>query len=633
MAWVWAETPRKDEFVHAKNKSEATELDYQASQAMLTRDAPFGTEDTPSMKERIIGGRYVSVLERPYGQNAPRYEKLSLVSDKPNHVDPRALNDFSRRYNKPYQDPFTKNSSLSQPANVLKRPDSKDIRSRYPRLPPIEENRLKNNQISTVFEPEAWTRQHRVDDKENHQFPRRVFDPVEPDRTNGIKPLYDPRGSGVQGSRHSDPGANNLRQSYDAAVTRRGQQDTPSSKEQFVKKLTAMLPNNVFLPERPLILSEDDEVRLLEVIAEELNNYSPLKLRDIYLDIANTSDKNLSGYCQYQDLYYSMNRQMLSMPGDLLQLAAAMFVSPDRPNRDVNYEKFLSFIGLALKQGGVEQQLDNYFADSEHAKLISMVEQQLRENDFVIDFSKLENELKLADRLSKGFLELRTVMDVCYQLNIPLQSSVLNRVLAKCRFNNYDDKYSWRTFLEILTKAQPTRIRNEPVRLGTNPYSPPSPPPQPQRFSPQPHKPVTPLYRREPVQPSHDPRTSMNYGNGYNDDGSREEVISRMDQDIRQLERNYEEIKDKMRPRDDTPWFKNFIQFADALYKQDQSYDGDLPAEDVYRWTKMYNEASNLGLPDHLISKALSDSTKAGKVHIHSYLAKLGNVADHEKIV
>ena len=40
----------------------------------------------------------------------------------------------------------------------------------------------------------------------------------------------------------------------------------------------------------------------------------------------------------------------LSMPGDLLQATAAMFVSPDRPNRDVNYEKFLSFIGLALKQ-------------------------------------------------------------------------------------------------------------------------------------------------------------------------------------------------------------------------------------------------------------------------------------------
>ena len=56
------------------------------------------------------------------------------------------------------------------------------------------------------------------------------------------------------------------------------------------------------------------QVRLLQVIGEELQNYSPLKLRDIYLDIANSADKNLSGYCQYQDLYYSMNRQMVPAP-------------------------------------------------------------------------------------------------------------------------------------------------------------------------------------------------------------------------------------------------------------------------------------------------------------------------------
>lgn len=53
------------------------------------------------------------------------------------------------------------------------------------------------------------------------------------------------------------------------------------------------------------------QVQLLEVLAEEMAGYSPLKLRDIYLDIANTADKQLSGYCQYQDLYYSMSRQMV----------------------------------------------------------------------------------------------------------------------------------------------------------------------------------------------------------------------------------------------------------------------------------------------------------------------------------
>ena len=57
----------------------------------------------------------------------------------------------------------------------------------------------------------------------------------------------------------------------------------------------------------------------------------------------------------------------------------------------------------------VEQQVDNYFADSEQAKMVSTVEQQLRENDYVIDFSKLEGEFALADRMGKGILDLRTV--------------------------------------------------------------------------------------------------------------------------------------------------------------------------------------------------------------------------------
>ena len=53
--------------------------------------------------------------------------------------------------------------------------------------------------------------------------------------------------------------------------------------------------------------------------------------------------------------------------------------------------------------------MSNYFTDSEQAKLVSTVEQQLRENEYIIDFSKLEGELALADRMGRGLLDLRTV--------------------------------------------------------------------------------------------------------------------------------------------------------------------------------------------------------------------------------
>ncbi|XP_076439952.1 uncharacterized protein LOC143279722 isoform X2 [Babylonia areolata] len=634
------------------DQSEVTELDYQANQALTTRDAPFGTEDTPTLKNKIVGGKHVSVLERPYGQHTPRYEKLSIVSDKPNHVDPRALTDFARRYNKPYlfethgmvtdhnqlvQDPFSKSKVVGRPTNLIsRRPDSKDISSRYPHLPPIEGNRLKNSQISTVFEPEPWTRQ--FNSENGRTSPRRPFNSSEADRSNGFRPLYDPKEPGAKRSMQSPPAVNGMRRSFDGDVAVKVQ-EAPLTRTELVKKLTSSLSDY------PIQVAEADEVRLLEVIAEEMGQHSPLKLRDIYLDIATTHDKSLSGYCQYQDLNDCMNRQMFSMPGDLLQLTAGMFVSTDRHSREVNYEKFLSFLGLALKYASknrppedthrsrspVSQQVDNYFTNSEHAKLVSTVEQQLSENDFTIDISRLETDMLRADRMGKNLLDLRTIMDVCYQQNIPLQKSVLTRVLQRCRFSNHDDLYNWRQFVDFLGKANQGKPRTEPVR-----FKPVSPPPAQRRYtpaSPVNSRPLTPLWRRHEPPPQ-DPRVPFSYEGHREEQHSRQEqVISRLEQDIRQLERNYGDIKDKLRPKNDTPWFKNFMEFANALYNQDQRFEGDLPAEDVYRWTRMYNESGNLGFSDHNISKALSDASKGGKVNIHTYLAKLGNVANHEKIV
>lgn len=165
-----------------------------------------------------------------------------------------------------FQDPFGPGRGVPQPrpTNLIsKRPDSKDISSRYPLLPPIEENRLRNHQISTVFEPEAWTRQHLDYDKENMGSPRRPYNSSEAHRENGygdVRPLYNPYGSGAYGRKSMDNVSNGPRQSVreDAFVRR---EEAPLSKEEFVKKLISMLPKNVFLPEHPLIPSQEDEVR------------------------------------------------------------------------------------------------------------------------------------------------------------------------------------------------------------------------------------------------------------------------------------------------------------------------------------------------------------------------------------
>ncbi|GFS13645.1 transposable element Tcb2 transposase [Elysia marginata] len=103
------------------------------------------------------------------------------------------------------------------------------------------------------------------------------------------------------------------------------------------------------------------------------------------------------------------------------------------------------------------------------------------------------------------------------------------------------------------------------------------------------------------------------------------EIISRMDQELRDLERNYEELKSKSpRRKEEAPWFKNFMAFADALYRQDERYEGSLPYSDVAEWTRMYNDSFQLEIPESVISTALNQSTKKGKVDIHQYLSLLG---------
>lgn len=159
-----------------------------------------------------------------------------------------------------FQDPFIQSKSSGRPTNLIsKRPDSKDISSRYPTLPPIEENRLRNMQISTVFEPEAWTKEFHESNKEN-DLPRKQYSPAEEIQGNGragVKALYNPRGSGAYGGRQPDPVGNSPRRKFDK------QREDRLSREEFKEKLMNMLPKNIFLPEQPLVLTKEDEVQYI----------------------------------------------------------------------------------------------------------------------------------------------------------------------------------------------------------------------------------------------------------------------------------------------------------------------------------------------------------------------------------
>ncbi|BFY99676.1 hypothetical protein BsWGS_02716 [Bradybaena similaris] len=552
--------------------------------------APFGTDGTPTYSPRLIGGNFINVLEEPVNISSDSYN--SHLSEKPNNIDPRALIDFTRRYNQPYQDPFHKRSDFVRPTQPTKRPDSKDISSRYPRLAPIDSNRMKIQQLSTVFEPEAWTERYYKDN--GSPFPS-FHNGLSNGRSNRLVIHNDYSTSPFD---YASPG-------YKFTNTGEDMQ----SDQMFISKLMSMIPPGIFPPESPVHLSQKDEMRLLNILTSELYYADPLKLRDIYLDISNRVDKQLSGYCQYHDLCQTLSRVSFDIPPDLLQIVAALFVSTLRKTRDINYEKLLSFIGAALKNKDKikppnsrrEYQLPRnnstqtikqepvryqpgspFFGDGGETKLLRMVEEQLRENEFIVNLEQLMTSFQLEDRSHRGTLSADQIKNVCFKHRIPIQESLIRSLLQRCRENNEDGQYYWWTFVRLLEKAQPAKTNNSyPVSKQ-------------------------PLEQARLIPSSWNKSESRPQGHNSRSSWQNEDVHM-----------------NSPRKKEDASWFQNFMKYADALYRKDEKFEGSLPLTDVTKWTEIYNKTFQLDIPDSEINTALNLSTRKGNVDLHKFLSLL----------
>ncbi|XP_055886996.1 uncharacterized protein LOC106060080 [Biomphalaria glabrata] len=565
-------------------RSEFTELDHLKMATLTASTAPYGTNFTPTFSPRIIGSNFVTVLDRPL--NIGKHEKVQLISEKPNNLDPRALTDFSRKYNQPYKDPFHNNKWHNN--SITNRPDSKDIFSKYPRLAPKEGNRIKNLQMSTVFEPEAWTQSQ-----------------------NGLSEFL-PRG--MSGSTSSVL-ANESTGSFNTpSVTNRRELDIP----EFRQKLLSQIPRGVVLPTVPIVLSASEEAKLLQILATELDSFHPELLRDIYINISNTVDKHLTGYCHYQDLVRVFYRMSLRFPPDLLQIVAALFVNTLRNQVQVNYEKFLSFVGAALKKNVRENPANMlYIGDGGEVKLFRTVAEQLTSNEFIIDYQKLIGALQSADRSRSNALTANQIKTICFQQRIPIQESLVNSLLQKCEDSRRYDLYNWWAFIKLLQRIQPDSgsISSPKLQSGDKTKRLRSLASSSSRETNKFGYTDTSMWNRDPpISPQKENVPDPN-----------REILSRMDQVLTDFERSYERSKLKLSPRkEELSWFKNFQKFADAIYKHDEKFEGKLPYSNMSEWGKLYNDTFELDIPDNLIHLALKQATKKGQVDIHQFLTLLG---------
>ncbi|XP_048255663.1 uncharacterized protein LOC124138759 isoform X4 [Haliotis rufescens] len=701
-----------------------------------TRYAPFGTENTPMFRSKIVGGKLVPVVERqanPLVDQAlgaeqlnnqggvsprvyPRVETLHPITEKPNHLDPAMLREYTRKLHNVNQE-F--NVGYNQPTTYARaRPDSKDLGRRYVNLPPIDHNKVKN-QSSTVFEPEPWTRRYQNRTSGNSVRLQAPDDSGQNYNNGGIDGGYHAGGTGggynnggtsvgynggsggyndgigggyniggPGGGGYNNEGTSGGYSGGPSGVIVNGRESPalydpmPSERRDYQpdtrrRSLTledkkyefmALLPKDTFLPEQPLGLTRDEEATVLKMVSAELQGADPVKLKDTYLDITENYDRTLSGWCHYKNVFFSLKNSKLTLSSDLLRLIASMFVSPTKL-QEVNYEKFLSFIGTAMKEtnsngwpvdlysprsymstGKQGHYYTNHvdgprpwsprasrpsspYYDSNVGKLLNMAEQQLQEDG--IDFEGLVARFQAADREMRETLSADEIKGIVFSKGVRLQESVMNKILAKCEDTNGDGQYNWVKFVEFLEKVQPAKTglniprSKKPLEYAKQVPSPVRSWPRAVENNPvqQGQQPVTPLWRKDAPH-GHDNlyEKKDHYDMETDQLKSNRDTIQKLDKDLKHLEAGYEVMKKKLAsPRDDSPWFKMFMEFANALYKQDSRSTGLLPAEEVLNWTNLYNKSYNLDIPEYVIIHTLGDCSNGGNVNIHNYLTKLGS--------
>lgn len=654
----------------------------------ITRNAPFGTQDTPSTCVKIIGSKYVPVVEtRLKGSKADGYGGprqllvLDPIAEKPTRMDPALLSSN-------FQSPRTlaaMNSTIQRTTPLGFRPDSKTAKlTPYSTLPPIQRHRTKN-QMSTVFEPESWT-----------ISPRHLFNGEDAGNAGYLGKVEEPDFLNQRLMNNID--IENESTTRDVITTDTQTDDNFLSSDMNAdrKCLLGLLPRTLYLPTEPLILSKEDEFKLIRVLNKEMQGVHPNQLREIYT-VLSAIDYKLTGWCSFQHLTFALTKKQVHISTDLLRLVAAMFVSPDRHLSGVNYEKILSLLGTALKmmdsnvgsdeghdpvlsaanqpllhyQQSQKTNSSKYFnnphdhvskdtikdspmPDQDIAKLIRISENQLLKADHTINFDRLAASFQMADRDHRETLSAAQIKEVCYQNRLTLEEWVIDQILLRCCDASIG-QYNWHKFVSFLERVQPIHTglripsskkprdyaRNYPSPLANWPKatershgelsSQPLWQTDRETLTEKDEQIYEPKSGKTTRDSPHQKKNSMQMISNHSSNPETSQPASRQRTDS-QHTINMEAIN-KLKsqvpsPLDEgmEPWFDRFMKLANALYKQDIEHNGFLPLEEVWKLVCTYNQLYRLNLSEEKIDKTLAQSMERGQVNLHQLLTTLGGV-------
>ncbi|XP_033737176.1 uncharacterized protein LOC117325206 isoform X3 [Pecten maximus] len=512
MAWVWPDEPLPGEgkkrrhgklnvnnqtepTSFSKNKSEQGGIDFRTYENLTTLTAPFGTNNTPVLGTKIIGGQAVSVLEHlspnQYdGSGGFSITKLNDIADKPNNVNPDLLRRGARTYFSAQQpkddydqEPLPNNQVWDNFQSHLhgkptyigrNRPDSKSL-SRGLKLDPLQTNKNKN-QLSTIFEPEIGNPNALQLETE---YTDKYMNDTEYDRPVSDQNRQMPNGQMYDSAKYpkalSDIGPAPVHQSQPPAKDANSyphnelSEQTPRTvlneeRNKLLKYLWSSNPGA--LPQRPIELSLLEEEKLGHIVSVELDGIPRKRLDKVHADVI-TSDWAQNGTCALVAMKKALEANAIRLDPDTVRLAAAKFVDRNQ-NGWIFYRDFVRYLKKFLPKEP-QSNADHRFQSQPNSPMddlnprihrtlgmtLKIAKQQLEDQHIKINMSAIRRDFESKDKPHTGRLNELEIFDVMYKNGVKLPSNVFKDLLYMKRRPPPDGLHDWEAFLRVLEMLQP----------------------------------------------------------------------------------------------------------------------------------------------------------------------------------
>ncbi|CAF0823317.1 unnamed protein product [Adineta ricciae] len=553
------------------------------STAAIPTFAPFGTEYTPDQKTKIVAGRYITISDPIIV--VPKNSSTSMRKE----IDP----DLAPTK---YIQHVHAVDSAQWPLNAKQRFDT-TYRTEYT-------NRIRhpNELVRPVRQPKSSLNNFLV------------LPPI-PSKTN----------------EYTERSTQNNRLDGQQLQAPFKDQEVPSTSSNFYdsqrQQPNTMNNDDPYLPAEPVLLTDYEEQGLSEQIRNQLANPTIIDRLKLFYEELTKYDPNMTNYVHYSNIQLVASQLGLNLQEDTLRFAMCKFVSVDQGRGFVNYEDMVRYFGKCLSsiypnqfgmqsepnyhmngynngngfynppmntqypyQGGMNSYDEQANFDPDERQIRILLKQNMKNYEFsgAIDFDRLYNELRMADRNQTGVLNRQQIEEAVYKVRLPIQRSLIFQILEKhCRAN--PSYYRWDAFVQYL-KQQTTDLKDVPDRTSPSSYS--------QNVPPR-------LQLLEQLRREYRDRERIQIIEDYNANNN-----------VQRLDSN-----------NPIAWFSRFLRLANAMYRHrtstNREQDFVLPREEARRHFRAYNQVWNLNIEEDKLQRVLEACGRNANVGVDDALRLL----------